>query len=119
MIASPARLEVNQFAAIYADLWQGLDALMERIGPRDWSRRHGKDWTFAEVPFHLAYFDAEVVCDPVEQRPTDRKIMRTLRELNAWNDAHFARAACLTHYRRLTRADACRAARAFGRCSSA
>jgi DinB family protein len=90
MIASPARVEVNEFEAIYVDLWQGLDALMERIGPRDWSRRHGKDWTFADVPFHLAYFDAEVVCDPVEQRPTDRTIMRTLRELNAWNDAHFA-----------------------------
>jgi hypothetical protein len=97
MIAAPARIEVNQFAAIYSDLWQGLDALMDRIGPRNWSRCHGKDWSFGEVSFHLACFDAEVVCDPVEQRATDRSIMRSLRELNAWNDAHFA-ARPATHF---------------------
>src|SRR5204863_8166390 len=90
MTASPARVEVSRFAAIYADLWQGLDALFERIGRDGWSRRHGKDWTFADVPFHLAYFDAEVPCDRIEPRTTGQPIMRTLRELNAWNEAHFA-----------------------------
>jgi hypothetical protein len=90
----PDTTEIEGIRGRYADLWRGMDALLERIGSDDWSRRHGKDWTFADVPFHLAYFDAEIVCQPIEGRhPTvdlvHQPLMGSVREMDAWNARHF------------------------------
>jgi hypothetical protein len=44
-----------------------MDALFERIGTNDWSRRHGKDWTFADTSrSRLTYFDAATSHAPLE-----------------------------------------------------
>ena len=51
------------------DLWQNLDAIFVSLGSSDWSRQHGPHWTFADVPYHLAYFDREIVAHPIERGP--------------------------------------------------
>ncbi|HEV7666221.1 MAG TPA: DinB family protein [Chloroflexota bacterium] len=91
---APQTNEVEGIRGRYADLWRAIDELLERIGTHDWSRRHGKDWTFGDVPFHLAYFDAEIVCQPIERRhPTadlvHAPLMGSMREMDAWNARHF------------------------------
>jgi len=76
---------------ILADLetiWAALDAFLDSFSPQDWSRKHGKDWTFADMPYHLAYFNQTVIDGIGNDREQQAK--HTLRELNAWNDAHFA-----------------------------
>jgi putative sterol carrier protein len=75
-------------------LWQRFDQLFDSLGPGDWSRKHGKHWTFADVPYHLAYFDREMIATPIERGRNvpaeEQRPMRTVAEMNAWNEARFA-----------------------------
>jgi len=68
--------------------WAAVDSFFEGFSAQDWSRKHGKDWTFADMPYHLAYFNQTVV----DSIATDNHLQakHTLQELNTWNDAHFA-----------------------------
>lgn len=76
------------------DLWQKIDTILGSLGPADWSRKHGKDWAFADVPYHLAYFDREVIANGIARGADvpahERRIMRTMVELNDWNARKFA-----------------------------
>jgi hypothetical protein len=76
------------------DLWQSLDAIFVSLEPSDWFRQHGPHWTFADVPYHLAYFDREIVARPLEQGPdlptAEQWAARASPELNAWNARRFA-----------------------------
>jgi hypothetical protein len=79
------------------DLWQKIDAILGSLGPADWSRKHGKDWTFADVPYHMAYFDREVIANGIARGPNmpsdERQALRSVAELNAWNARKFAERA--------------------------
>ena len=82
---------VNDPSQALADLetiWAALDTFYQRFSPQDWARKHGKEWTFADMPFHLAYFNQMVIngigSDHGEKAPV------TFQELNTWNNAHFA-----------------------------
>ena len=55
------------YLADLESIWRCYDAAFESLGPSDWSRKHGKDWTVADVPYHLAYFDRELVVGPIER----------------------------------------------------
>lgn len=76
------------------DLWACLDTLLDGLAARDWGRRHGKDWTFADLPYHLAYFDRELIAEAIVRGPDvpvgERRTLRTMAELNAWNAERFA-----------------------------
>src|SRR5260370_15701306 len=82
-------------AALLADLeglWQRFDELVGTLGPDDWSGEHGKAWTFTDVPYHLAYFDLDVI-DPAMKlglnMPTSEQVLRTEAEQDAWNEIQF------------------------------
>jgi hypothetical protein len=90
----PAKTTRDALLADLEDLWQKLDALIGSLKPGDWSRRHGKDWTFADVPYHLSYFDRDIVANPIERGPNvpadEQRVLRSTRELDAWNARKFA-----------------------------
>ena len=74
-------------------IWADIDALFADFSEADWARVHGPDWTFDDIPFHLAYFDRELIARPLvagegPDAPTDR-VFRTLGDLNEWNDGFF------------------------------
>ena len=77
------------------NLWAGIDEMLGSLGPIDWSRQHGPDWTFADVPYHLSYFDQELVASPIERAPNapeaEQRVWRDFNDLNAWNAEMFAR----------------------------
>lgn len=76
------------FAPLFSRrVWTHVQAELGRI-PK------AEDWTFGDVPFHLAYFDAEIVCQPLEGRhPTadlvHEPLMGSVREMDAWNARRF------------------------------
>jgi hypothetical protein len=76
------------------ELWSALDSLFDEMSPADWGRPHGADWIFADLPYHLSYVDRLVVARPVElgeELPVAEQVrLRTLNELNAWNQGQFA-----------------------------
>jgi putative sterol carrier protein len=83
-------------ATLLADLeglWQRFDELVGTLGPDDWSGKHGQHWTFTDVPYHLAYFDLEVIAMAIRHGlnvPVGEQVMRTEAEQDAWNEIKFA-----------------------------
>jgi len=86
---------VMGMSQVVSGLWDNWDELLEGLKtPADWSQKHGDDWTFADVPYHMTYVDRDLVTTALEQgenASTDgQKVMRTLRELNVYNELKFA-----------------------------
>lgn len=97
-IATTERPPVTAPMAILADLedlWRCVDELFASLGPDDWSCRYGRHWTFADVPYHLGYFDREIVADPIERGPdlptAEQWAARSNRDVSAWNERMFAK----------------------------
>ena len=82
-------------AALLADLdglWRRVDELLARLGPGDWSGKHGQHWTFTDVPYHLAYFDFEVIATAIRRGldvPLREQVLRSEAEQDAWNEIKF------------------------------
>jgi hypothetical protein len=76
------------------EIWRHLDTLLDPLTLADWRRKHGKDWIFADLPYHLSYYDRDTVADPIcigaDLPASQQKIMRTMGELDAWNARKFA-----------------------------
>ena len=73
-------------------LWQRFDELLATLGPGNWSGKHGQHWTFTDVPFHLAYFDLDVIATAIRRGlnvPSSEQVMRTEAEQDAWNEIKF------------------------------
>ncbi len=90
-----ANEQVQGMLGLIENLWGGLDALFAGLEAEgSWNSKHGDDWTFADVPYHLMYFDREVVAKPIERGknvpPTELKVQRRVRELNDWNTVQFS-----------------------------
>ena len=81
--------------AILADLeelWHRFDELLGMLGTDDWSGKHGQHWTFADVPYHLAYFDLEVIATAIRRGlnvPISEQVLRTEAEQDSWNEIKF------------------------------
>src|SRR5260370_27132992 len=75
--------------ALLADLeglWQRFDQLVGTLGPDDWAGKHGQHWTFTDVPYHLAYFDLDVIAAAIKgglRFPTSKQRLRTEAEKDA------------------------------------
>jgi len=68
-------------------IWSVVDSFYQHFSPQDWARKHGRDWTFADMPFHLAYFNQMVINGIRDDH--GKKAPLTMQELNTWNNAHF------------------------------
>jgi hypothetical protein len=82
----------NALLADLEGLWKRFDELVETLGPDDWSGKHGQHWTFTDVPYHLAYFDLEVIATALKRGlnvPASDQVMRTEAEQDAWNEIKF------------------------------
>ncbi len=79
-------------AALLADLeglWQHFDELVGTLGPDDWSGKHGQHWIFTDVPYHLAYFDLDVIATAIKRGlhvPTSEQVIRLVPlQSSAWS----------------------------------
>ena len=55
-------------------------------------RASGQHWTFADVPYHLAYFDLDVIATAIRHGlnvPLREQVQRTEAEQDAWNEIRF------------------------------
>jgi putative sterol carrier protein len=90
-----SRQEVTKFRDDFEQLWGQLDQFFASLGPADWQKKHGKDWVFADVPYHLSYFDREIGARPIElgrNYPVEgREALYSMGELNDWNAREFAK----------------------------
>jgi hypothetical protein len=87
------RTEVDSLSGELEALWSCFDELFAGMSRQDWARKHGKRWTFADLPYHLAYFDREcarVMADGTTIPASARWLMQSEAEVDAWNARMFA-----------------------------
>src|ERR1051325_11226712 len=82
-------------ASLKAELessWALFDTIWKPFTAADWKRKFGKAWTFAEQPYHLAYFDGTLAKFLAlgANAPADRLHMKTFGDIHAWNAREFA-----------------------------
>lgn len=80
------------------NLWSAFDTIFDGLTPKDWRRKHGKDWTIADVPYHLYYFDRDLGLGPLQRGRAVPMSVRTdvpqnVGQLNAWNARYFSNRA--------------------------
>jgi hypothetical protein len=89
------RTKITLRMAQLEEMWATFDELCASFGTGDWSRRHGPDWTFADVPYHMYFFDQEFIADAIEKGPNvpagQQVAMLTMGDVSAWNAKWFAR----------------------------
>ncbi len=73
-------------------LWQGLDRLFDNLRPSDWQRPHGDDWVVADVPYHLTYYDRDIVIQSIRARERigHGPDATVILDVDAWNARKFA-----------------------------
>ncbi len=91
-----ANEQMQGMLSLMENLWGCLDALFVKLEKDEgWSTKHGDNWTLADVPYHLMYFDREVVALPLERGKdvpvAEQKVQRSIGELHAWNASEFAK----------------------------
>jgi hypothetical protein len=81
--------------AINEDLWGRFDKVWSGFTPAQWSHKYGKDWTFADQPYHMVFFDrvmcAEVIAKGGNAPKQERWLLRSGKDINDWNAREFAK----------------------------
>lgn len=98
----PERRNLEALMALVEEMWGHQDTLLQIIDDTgQWDHKHGPDWTFADVPYHLMYCNRDLIARPLKlgrELPIDHRVsIANVEELNAWNEEQFdARPAAQT-----------------------
>src|SRR5687768_3612225 len=74
------------------DIWKKFDTVYNSLSDEDWNKKFGKDWVFADQPYHLAFFDRMVAQSLLDgSKNTNRKKLhlKTMEHINKWNEQEF------------------------------
>jgi hypothetical protein len=86
--------DLNMMITNIESIWANLDALFAQLSESDWQKPHGNDWVLADLPYHLAYYDRDIVADSIQRGKdvpkAEQKVMRRVSELDAWHQTQFA-----------------------------
>jgi hypothetical protein len=94
-MSTNGRGQIEGLMAQIEEMWGHQDALFRIITKRNaWGHKHGPDWTFADVPYHLTYTNYDLVARPVEcggALPAEEQmVLCTPEDLNEWNAHQFS-----------------------------
>jgi hypothetical protein len=89
------RTQLNAVMAQIEEMWGHLETLFDRLNAtQGWNQKHGPHWTFADVPYHLAYCHEDLVVRRLELGqnlpPAEQELLATQEDIDAWNDRKFA-----------------------------
>jgi putative sterol carrier protein len=89
-----SRAAVEGLMSLEEELWSDWDIIFDTMDERGWFRKHGKDWVFADVPYHLAYIERDVVANHIimgSNLPESSRVeLKTAADLTKWNEKKFA-----------------------------
>lgn len=75
-------------------LWACYDIVLDDLTRAKWQSKFGREWTYCDLPHHLAYFDHEVIAEGIRRGPAtppdQQMLMRTHRAFNDWNARRLA-----------------------------
>lgn len=89
------RTQVESLIAQIESMWSCQDQLFQTISRNnDWGHKHGADWTFADVPFHLTYCNWDLVIRPIqlgkELPVSEQRSFKGPADLAVYNSGRFA-----------------------------
>ena len=89
-------ITLKKLIAQIEETWDLLDQIFDEIEAENlWTSKHGDDWTFADVPYHISYIDRELTLLMIENGPdlpdNQQWQARTPGELNTWNKLQFSK----------------------------
>jgi hypothetical protein len=72
------------------EMWGHLATLFDSLNATNgWDQKHGPDWIFAEVPYHLAYCNRDIVARGLQLGPdypeAEQELLASPEALNTWN----------------------------------
>ncbi len=88
------RTEVVALTAQMREMWGYLSQLFDRLDAKSgWGQKHGRDWTLADVPYHLAYCNQDLVVKGIElgedYPEAERQLFLSAGDVGAWNARKF------------------------------
>lgn len=94
-MSTNGRSQVAGLTAQIEEMWGHQDTLFAEISASNrWGEKHGPDWTFVDVPYHLAYCNTDLIARPIQLGKSlpasERESFAGIEELNAWNARKFA-----------------------------
>jgi hypothetical protein len=94
-MSTNGRKQVEALSTQIEEMWGHQDTLFAEVSAGDrWGQKHGPDWTFADVPYHLAYCNTDLIVRPIqmgkELPAAERESFAPMEKLDAWNARKFA-----------------------------
>jgi hypothetical protein len=94
-MSTNGRSQIEALMTQIEEMWGHEDTLFRRITEsQEWGQKHGADWTFADVPYHLAYCNHDLVARAIEcgrDLPAEEQsAFNSPADVNAWNESKFA-----------------------------
>lgn len=88
------RAQLDALVGQLEEMWGHLDTLFNSLNAGNgWDRKHGPDWTLADVPYHLAYCNRDLVARGLKLGPdypeAEQELLTSPEALNAWNARKF------------------------------
>jgi putative sterol carrier protein len=89
------RAQISALLGQMEEMWGHLETLFAIVDANDgWGQKHGADWTFADLPYHLAYCNRDMVGRGIELGTdlpeAEQDFIGSMPELGAWNARKFA-----------------------------
>jgi hypothetical protein len=89
------RAQLNELMSHIEEMWDHLQTLFDDLTANDgWGGKHGADWTFDDVPYHLAYCNQDIVIRGLEGgtelAQEKQELLASTEAINAWNARKFA-----------------------------
>jgi len=89
------RTELDALMSQIVEMWVHQDTLFQIIGETNqWDHKHGPDWTFADLLYHLTYCNRDLVSRPMklgrELPDEERFSFASVTDLNEWNALKFS-----------------------------
>jgi putative sterol carrier protein len=97
-MSTQERTQVEMLMVQIEEMWGHLNTLFDSLNASGgWGQKHGPHWTFADVPYHLAYCHEDLVVHRLELGPdlpaADQELLATQADIYACNDRKFAERA--------------------------
>lgn len=88
------KFSLAEFRTELNDIWSKFDGLYTSLQPGAWDRKFGKDWTFADQPYHMSFIDDMVArnISAGESLPeVERVLANDESKLSSWNAERLAK----------------------------